>query len=288
MTFGEVLIPDVRLFHSKVQPGTRVYREHHHAECELSLLKSGSGIYAVGDKKYSFAAGDIFLFGSDEVHCITEIYDSEAFDVLNIHFSPRLLWSGGHAAMPLMALFSNRSSRFENRIDRENPRTEEIRRRIFEIEEEMKIEPVGYELKARLELYEILLLILRYYGYAESTPEAPPNSDTVLRLSAAMDYIDDHLSDRIRLDDIAKAAAMNRTYFSTVFKKYNGLSPWDYITIKRVEKAEQLLKNSDASKLMIAEECGFSSAANFYRAFARVTGKKPGDYAKNALQERSI
>lgn len=278
MIFGEERISDIRLFHSSVNPGPRSFRDHHHAECELSVFESGSGIYTIDSKPYSFNAGDVFLFGSDEAHCITEIYSDSDFNLLNIHFSPRLLWSGGSAAIPLLALFSNRSEFFENRLDRNMPQTAAIRQMIFSIERELKDKQIGYELKVKLELYDILLILLRYYGYTKNKEDLSPSTETITRLSAAMDYINEHLTEQITLDDIAKTAAMNRTYFSTVFKKYNGLSPWDYITIKRVEKAEVMLKNSNLSKLEIAAECGFLSHANFYRAFSRVTGKKPGDY----------
>ena len=71
---------------------------------------------------------------------------------------------------------------------------------------------------------------------------------------------------------------MTQTYFSSVFKKYNGITPWEYITIKRVEMAINLLKTSDMSKLEIAERCGFSSSSNFYKAFLKITGKHPKDF----------
>ena len=66
---------------------------------------------------------------------------------------------------------------------------------------------------------------------------------------------------------------MAETYFSSVFKKFNGISPWEYITIKRVENAVELIKNTNMTKLEIAEKCGFSSSSNFYKAFFNITGK---------------
>ena len=65
-----------------------------------------------------------------------------------------------------------------------------------------------------------------------------------------------------------------------VFKKFNGVSPWEYITIKRVERAIELLRTTDLTKLEIADQCGFTSSSNFYKAFFHVTGKKPGDFVK--------
>ena len=92
-------------------------------------------------------------------------------------------------------------------------------------------------------------------------------------------YIAENLDKKIQLKEIADVACMSETYFSSVFKKFNGISPWDYITIKRVEKAISLLKTSDLNKLEIAELCGFSSSSNFYKAFFKITGKTPSDYS---------
>ena len=94
----------------------------------------------------------------------------------------------------------------------------------------------------------------------------------------AIDYINNHFTEHITLQDIAKKACMTETYFSTIFKKYNGISPWEYITIKRVEKSIFLIKNTDMTKLKIAEKCGFTSSSNFYKAFFKITGKTPSEY----------
>ena len=57
----------------------------------------------------------------------------------------------------------------------------------------------------------------------------------------------------------------------------NSVSPWEYITIKRVEKAIELLRTTNLTKLDIAQRCGFSSSSNFYKAFSKVTGKTPSE-----------
>ena len=93
-----------------------------------------------------------------------------------------------------------------------------------------------------------------------------------------MQYIHQHLSDSITLKELADVAHLTPTYFSSLFKKFNGVSPWKYITIKRVELAISLLRTTSLSKLEIAERCGFSSSSNFYTAFAAVTGKNPSAY----------
>lgn len=80
------------------------------------------------------------------------------------------------------------------------------------------------------------------------------------------------------LDELAEIASMSKSYFSTVFKKLNGISPWDYLISKRISFAAELLKNTDKTILEIALECGFNNTANFNRAFKKITGKTPSEY----------
>ena len=105
---GNVII---RSYHSILSPQKREYREHHHTECELSVFLSGRGIYSVGKKEYEFAPGSVFIFGSNEAHCITNIY--EDMDLLNVHFEARLIWERPENA-ELINLFAARGSGFCN------------------------------------------------------------------------------------------------------------------------------------------------------------------------------
>ncbi|MBE5041256.1 helix-turn-helix domain-containing protein [Ructibacterium gallinarum] len=128
-----------------------------------------------------------------------------------------------------------------------------------------------------------MLILLRDYDYVNSKNNSSANNQTLSQLALAMQYIENHLEESLTLAEIAQQSTMSKSYFSTMFKKYNGISPWDYITIKRVEKAIGLLTTSNLSKLEIAARCGFHSSANFYKAFARVTGKTPSDYTSKHL-----
>ncbi len=261
-------------YHSVLSPRKRQYNEHHHTECELSVFLSGTGSYRVKDKIYSFSAGDVFLFGSNEVHCITEI--SESIDLLNIRFEPYLLW-GNPDATPLLGLFTSRSPSFENRI--EDPEGE-IRELILALEDELSTQRPCNTVAAKYSLFMLLTKIIRKSSGIKEYKDISTSLETAKSLRAAMDYIGENLSSRLTLGEIADAACLSPTYFSSVFKKFNGISPWEYISIKRVEMAIEMLKNTNLTKLEISERCGFSSSSNFYKTFVRLTGKKPGEYTK--------
>ena len=87
----------------------------------------------------------------------------------------------------------------------------------------------------------------------------------------------------ITLDSLAEAAHMSRSYYSTIFKKLNGVSVWDYITNQRIDKAEQMLETTDIPVIEISENCGFNNISNFNRAFRKITGGTPRDYRKSFI-----
>ena len=261
----------LKTYHSHVLPQKRALREHHHTECELSLFVKGSGTYNICGNEYHFTEGDMFLFASNEAHCITDI--TEPLDLLNIQFEPRILWESSDGTQ-LLNIFNMRNENFKNMFSKED---EKLKNHILLIEKEVCDKNVGYKIQTKHLLYSAIIHILRSYDYVKKDDAFSLQNTGVQRLNDAMAYIDRNLEGKLTLKDIAAVACMSETYFSAIFKKFNGISPWDYITIKRVEKAVSLLRTTDMTKLEIAEKCGFSSSSNFYKAFFNVTGKRPGE-----------
>ena len=262
----------IKSYHSSRRPEKLDYREHHHTECELSVILSGSGIYLVHERTYEFHPGDMFLFGSNEAHCITDIF--EELDILNIHFEPRLLWEHSETT-ELLNLFAARSKSFRNRLPKEDTALREL---ILELEGEISEKQDCYVIRAKYLLFSALVHILRRYDWVDQQRAISAPSSVTRSLKRSIDHINENLENKLTLKEIADVACMTPNYFSSVFKKFNGISPWEYITIKRVEKAVEMLRTTDMTKLEIAEQCGFSGSSNFYKAFFRVTGKRPGDY----------
>ncbi len=283
MRFKEYTFADnagaVRVFRSSKPSGKRKFWEHQHTEFEISVIISGSGIYRINGRDYEFEKGDVFILGSDELHCFTDIFYDEKFEILSIKIEPRFLWADRSLNnSEILKVFYARNEHFKNRLDRKNPATAQIREKIFEVEREFEKKDFEYALSVKLLILEILIMLAREYDYVKKDGSQMHQKEVLKQLEAAMKYIDEHIGEKITLDMLAKTAFMNRSYFSTVFKKFNGISPWEYITIKRVEQAIFLVKTSDFTKTEIAARCGFSGMANFYKAFKKVTGKVPSDF----------
>ena len=96
---------------------------------------------------------------------------------------------------------------------------------------------------------------------------------------ASKEYIKENYNDyELSVDKMCLVLHLSPAYFSTIFKRLNGISPWDYITIKRIEQSIEYLESTDSSILEIACRCGFNNTANFNRAFKKITGKTPSEY----------
>lgn len=269
--------PILKAYFSALPKQRRDFRKHHHAECEISAFLSGTGTYTTAEKSYNFSPGSVFVFSGDEVHCITDITND--FTLLNLRFMPSLLVSEG-GDLNLLKIFFSRSQSFENHIDPQNPATAAIHGKIKEIARELSENREGSGTMARYLLFSIFVSLIRDYNYVKSKSPYGDYISSVGSIGSALRYINENLERPLTLAEISSAAAMSSAYFSTVFKKINGLSPWRYITIKRVEKAVELLKTTDCTSLDIAMQCGFNSSSNFYKAFTAVTGKSPKDYRR--------
>ena len=131
-------------------------------------------------------------------------------------------------------------------------------------------------------LLNILVLLIRNYNYVSG--ETPPllRSEKLAHMEAAIHFIDDNITMPLTLDELAQKAGMSRTYFSAVFKKLNGMTPWEYIGLKRIERAKHLLRTTEKSVLEISLDCGFNNISHFNRQFKQTTGVKPVDYRGKA------
>ncbi len=109
------------------------------------------------------------------------------------------------------------------------------------------------------------------------TPTSPcefPKSN----LQRALDYIQSHLDQKIRLDAIAAEIGMSQFYFCRWFRRSMGIAPYQYVIQQRVERAKTLIKRHELSLVEIAFECGFSNQSHLIHHFKKQIGMTPSQY----------
>jgi AraC family transcriptional regulator len=103
------------------------------------------------------------------------------------------------------------------------------------------------------------------------------------RLRSVVEYIEEHLDANPTLEQMAATARLSPYHFARQFKAATGLPPYQYVIMRRVERAKQLLRGGcDMSLAEIAARAGFSDQSQFSHHFKRLMGATPGQFRMSA------
>ena len=100
------------------------------------------------------------------------------------------------------------------------------------------------------------------------------------RLARMMTYIEEHLTDRIELADIADHVGISRTYASAVFKEELGITISEFILRERMIEAKRMLRDTDMTVSSIADRLSFCSQSYFTKNFTAAEGMTPVEYRR--------
>lgn len=108
-----------------------------------------------------------------------------------------------------------------------------------------------------------------------------PHFSTTYSIEEAISYINENITQDISLDLLASHASLSPYYFTRVFKKETGFTPYQYILYTRINHAKFLLKNTELPIKEICFLCGFSCESSFCTSFKKWTSVTPTDYRLN-------
>ena len=94
-------------------------------------------------------------------------------------------------------------------------------------------------------------------------------------------YISDNLNGDLSVQNLASIVNLSRPYFTELFTKTIGKSPYVYVTEERLKKARQLLYTTNKSMGEIATLCGYYDVSSFIRLFKKREGVTPLEFRKN-------
>jgi AraC family transcriptional regulator len=123
--------------------------------------------------------------------------------------------------------------------------------------------------------------ILRNYAEVRYPLSDPPRlTDDQLR--TAIDYIHDHIGESLELRSISRAAGLSEFHFARLFKAATGVTPFQFVTRRRMERAKQLLRKTRLPIFEIAERVGYQTPSHFSARFHAISGCGPNDYRRSA------
>ena len=246
---------------------------HRHDFSELLFVLEGKLNFLVDDKLYKASGNCVILFKENRLHT-SEVDGSSVYTRYNLNFRRRFIneiadyekikvcFDSDCTVIPiehskawqLTALFE---TMYENYMLMENDAyAEEICR-------------------------HIMSAIIMYVSRAtENAPMSDKQYMDVSYISEAVKYINDHITDKIIIEDISEALFVSRAKLIADFKKVTGTTIGDYITSQRLKKAKLMLRDGKNVE-SAAVSSGFVNACHFIRTFKKHNGVTPLQYAKN-------
>ena len=232
---------------------------------EILIVDDGAGIFIIDGERYTAKKGDLILYNSGSVHdefggsgnelstyCVAlsnlKLVDLKAVNkILPDEYSP-ILPSGEY---------------FDEMLN------------IFRAIERESYRPSGAETANLLALALVAKIcsLLKTHGL--------PRREKILSVSQlAKDFIDEHYTENIRLEDIAASVGADIYKLSKVFKADIGISPMRYVILRRIGEAQNLLINTDMTITRIALSVGYNNSNYFQNVFKEFMQMTPREYRK--------
>ncbi|PWT77664.1 MAG: AraC family transcriptional regulator [Bacteroidetes bacterium] len=130
---------------------------------------------------------------------------------------------------------------------------------------------------ADLNLKELLIRLIQSQYLVQVTLEREGNTNQS-RMHYLLNYIHEHLSERISVNTLSRKAYLSRNLFFKWFKEQCGLSPLEYIIRERIKLAKKLLGDPKNDIRTVSFLSGFNDINYFTRAFRKIEGITPGTY----------
>lgn len=130
---------------------------------------------------------------------------------------------------------------------------------------------------ADLNLKELLIRLLQSQHLQQVIQETGVSGNQS-RQHFILQYIHEHLTEKIAVDALSRKAYLSRNMFFKWFKDQFGITPLEYINRERVNMAKRMLTDPGNSVNQVSAECGFSDANYFIRTFKKIEGITPKAY----------
>lgn len=100
-------------------------------------------------------------------------------------------------------------------------------------------------------------------------------------LRRCIEFMDARLDGALRLSELAREAGLSASHFVRSFRHSTGKTPYQYLLLRRVEKARLAMRDRRASLAEVALVSGFADQHHLARVFRRVTGLTPSSYRRS-------
>ncbi len=111
-------------------------------------------------------------------------------------------------------------------------------------------------------------------------PPSRAPEHVLVHLRQARDHADRHFADEIDLERLASVAALSKYHFHRLFMATYGITPAAYLSERRIERAQDLLRCANLTVTEVCFAVGFSSLGSFSSRFRQIVGETPSEFQR--------
>lgn len=246
------------------RPDPSNFSMHTHEQCELFCFLEGKAVFHIEGNEYIMEPGDILVMRPAEAHCISPD-PFIPYERFSLHFRKDLTSSLDPMGLLLKPFFDREAGRFNLFRDQDFP--DQSHR--FYINAMLSSDGDRH-----LQLLSNLIPLLNclYLASQRKSKGLPAQEDTVMY--RILRYINDNLSAPITLDVLCENFFISKSQLCRSFKRVAGASVGEYLTIKRLIAARNMLLDG-VSPTQACSTCGFNDYSSFYRSYKKHFGVSP-------------
>ncbi len=281
--FSDRKNPNIFAFHKNTENPQNTSQQtdfHLHNFYELYLFLHGDVNYFIEQSAYKLKKGNLLIMNTQEIHRVTFLSDS-SYERLVLHFSPTLVSSLSSSETNLSNCFMNRTNGTNNILTLNDKQIEYYTYLATNLINCIDEDNYGNDILINSYASQILVMINKLYNQSDNSAEDIYSENPLLSktLREILLFINNHISDDLSLEILEKTFSLNRYHLSRIFKKETGSTVYNYILLKRIALAKQLLIEGN-NVTEVCMMCGFKDYSNFIRTFKKITGYSPAKYNK--------
>lgn len=234
----------------------------------IHYITDGEGSYTVNDKTYKLKKNQGFLICPN----VLTYYEADKDNPWSY------IWIGFNGVKA--GTYLNYANLNEENLIFEYSEDDALKDYISEM---LKLKERDYSNELKLEglLY---FFMSKLAESRKSTFDQKCYKSTEVYLEKSIEFIENNYSNNIKISDIANYIGINRSYLTHIFKKSINISPQEFLVNYKIDKANELLKNTDLSIKAVAISVGYSDPLTFSKIFKKIKGSSPKIFREKLLQ----
>lgn len=255
---------------------------HWHNEIEIVLVRSGEFNLQVNSNFYTCKKDDIVIINSGELHYFSinkngfSTWNTLVFDISQLNTT--ILDS---CSVNFITPIINKDFEIPVIISKKSEINNNLRNILLKIIQVYYSKYYGFELEIKSLMFNFFAQLFRYNLIQKKENTTLLKELKIEKIKEVLQYIEKNYNGDITINTLAKICHYNESHFMRFFKKHTGNTCTQFIKNYRLEKAANLLTNTNLSITEVALEVGFSNISYFIRSFKNKYKITPKEFKCN-------